>query len=472
MRYVGLKARAFCSQIRPYSFESFSYSSALQESSLLEKSIRNGCSAIYTMSNASVKDSNVVGLYELLSDLTSTDEIRLENFRLGHCVDLDEHTIEKELMNISNALSVNKQHNSAKFLDFVTLSLSSPTSRDKTLGEYGTTLLNAVMAVQKFPCFSGSVGFHFSSTLLRSSSSDEINALLEKCDEVLHEVEQKEPPMHAIATNYLTRKNAIRVADWSRRSSPQTRILACEVLRMDEKRPGLLGLPATSAASGSLSITPSVSSKKAVLRAMEDLKVSMDRCLHMERRFMDKLLPDFDNEEEFIRELCVAHVLVHVQNNLHSIEEWDYLKKNDFEPKLEASLDTIRKKNRACAEWASLYTGLAKHLFSSMSVLHRAKKYMICDDILSSLESSHVSTSFKARTVSEVERMGLVIPPKLAAVAKDLVDADFVALSGVEIRGKEWKEKLNDTVSASKADAQAEAKSVLEKIDIVCSSYM
>ena len=458
---------------RAYSFETFSFApDSADECVLLEKSIRSGCSSVYTSKSKAFKgtvhdfqQSNVVEVYELLSDLTSTEEVRLEDFQLGHCLDLHPDTIERELQIIHSVLPATR-----KSLDFATLMLQSPGETPSEVFDV-TSLKSAVTAIDMFPHFNGSLGFHFSTALLANISTQELDEALSTVSSALEGVER--PLLVAIATNYLSQESALRVAKWAKNKN--AKIMACEVLRMDERRPGLLGLPASSATSGSISINATLSTKNAVLQAMENLKVSMDRCLHMERQYMEKLHEAGEGEEgsELVRQLCVAHVLVHIQNNLHSLEEWDYLLRNDIDPRFEAALEKVKKQSKAAAEWASLYTGLARHLFSSMSVLHRTKKYMICDDILKSMGVSS-SKDGTPQTVEKVEKLGGKIPPLLAAAAKNLLDADYVALSGIEIHMNQWEQLAEEQEGGGRDEAQQKqaARTTFSKIDSVCASYV
>ena len=126
---------------------------------------------------------------------------------------------------------------------------------------------------------------------------------------------------------------------------------------MDKKRPGLLSLPVSFLTSGNESNYANLSTRDAVVQAMEDLKVSMDRCFHMERQFLDKLYDPTEDEvgaEGLLQQLCVAHILLHIQNNLHSLEEWEYLRKTDIYPRFDAALDKIKTQSKATAEGFNL----------------------------------------------------------------------------------------------------------------------
>jgi hypothetical protein len=474
-RHTGLHSQSR----RTYFFESFSYAAELSaDSTLLEKSIRSGCSAVYTSKNKACQDniygSNVTEIYELLSDLTSTEEIAIEEFMLGHCLDLHPANIEQEMQVITDTLSKTR-----KSLDFATLLLRSPEedSENKS-GLDATRLQSAVTALDEFPQFEGRIGFHFSTALLANASTEELDELLDSIHSVLQGVSR--PLLIAVAANYLSQENALRVAAWAK--CQNAKIIACEVLRMDERRPGLLCLPTLSAASGAISINATISTKNAVIQAMEDLKVSMDRCLHMERQFLEKLHNPGDGQgagDGLVRQLCVAHVLLHIQNNLHSLEEWDYLLKTNIHPGFEAALEEVRKQSKATADWAAIYTSLARHLFECMSVLHRTRKYMVCDDILQTMNNDGmlVSDQMTPQTVEQVEKDGDMIPAMLAAASKKLIDADYVALSGIEVLQKQWKQKLKDHdgrgAEVEVTDSQRKtAQTTLSKVDSICSSYV
>ena len=100
---------------------------------------------------------------------------------------------------------------------------------------------------------------------------------------------------------------------------------------------------------------------------------------------------------------------------------------------------------------------------------------MICDDILQSMNKSNASDDVKTipQTVEKVEKEGGKIPPMLAAACKNLLDADYVALSGIEIQQNQWMQcdtsETNDT-EQYKAQLQS-ARTTLMKVSSVCSSY-
>ena len=96
-----------------------------------------------------------------MSDLRSTEEISISDFSLGHCFDLHPATINMELQVIHETLL-----NSQKSLDFATLLLRSPNGqREINVGADMTCLNSAIEALDTFPQFKGSIGFHFQRNL-------------------------------------------------------------------------------------------------------------------------------------------------------------------------------------------------------------------------------------------------------------------------------------------------------------------
>ena len=86
-----------------------------------------------------------------------------------------------------------------------------------------------------------SLGFHFPTSTLQTSSGLDINRVLEDLSGVLDG--HTETPTFSIAVNYLTFENASKVADWAKMQGVSPRVIASEVLRIHDRRPSLLSAP-------------------------------------------------------------------------------------------------------------------------------------------------------------------------------------------------------------------------------------
>lgn len=426
---------------RSYGFESSPYMEESIQNSLLEKSIRAGCTSLYTRS--SMLPHQVASTYELLSDLSATEEVNLSEFTLGHCC--ASPTVEgmnKDVDDITAAMGKNRK------LDYMTFSVNPG---------YDVKAFEEMIAQGT----AASLGFHFPTSTLQTSSGLDIDRVLGDLSGVLDG--HTESPTFSIAVNYLTFENASKVADWAKMQGVSPRLIASEVLRIHDRRPSLLSAPIQkggSAATGS----PSRTSKAAMLDAMENLKVSFDRCIHMEMQYIDRLstsLPErSEGLEVNIHNLCVGHALMQSQSNILSTEEWKYLLHSRIEPQWKDAMDSVRSKSKETAEWASLYSSLAKHLFASFSEMQDTRKYLMLEDVLTEIHQQQNGSD--SMTLEEIERQGADLPLFLGEFAQNYIHADEAMLSGVEITRDH----------SSSGELNVEPEELFQKIEASCRTYV
>ena len=203
-----------------------------------------------------------------------------------------------------------------------------------------------------------------------------------------------------------------------------------------------------------------------MLEAMENLKVSFDRCIHMEMQYIERLsssLPEGDEGSQVnIHELCVGHALVQSQSNILSAEEWRFLLHNRIKPQWENAMDIVRNKSKETAEWASLYSSLAKHLFASFTEMQDARKYLLLEDVLTEIHQQQGQGGNEFLTIEEIERQGTDLPLFLGQVSQKFIDADATMLSGVEIPGDH----------SSSGELSVEPNVLFQKIEVSCQKYI
>jgi hypothetical protein len=424
-------------------------------------------------------------VYELLSDLAAIDEVDLSRFLVGHCcVPLTtpngrEDCVEvmnRDLNQIEQSFgAMSSQKKMKKGLDYVTFAVTGPSDAE------GCSKFEELVAIvdQRQP--SASIGFHFSTPLLQSlGEGDELNKTLEYLSPTLDYVAEltQKRPFVSISANYITVKNAMHVASWAKERH-DCELLASEVLRLHEKRPSLLSLPVSmSMSSQQLSRTPT----EAMVEAMENLKVSIDRCIHMEMQFIDRLFPTFSDKSEDgsgegepkleIHDLCVGHALMHTQDSIHSSEEWNYLLRRQIEPRWEHAMELVSKESKETSEWASLYTSLARHLFSSFTDVQNTRKYLLIEDVMHSIGGAEQNDVVKAVTMDDLKRASHDLSPLLGTLSKSLIKADHVTLAGVEVETHRWIEgNLGEPASAVVNTGNADPEQVILKVGKAARTY-
>ena len=424
--------------------------SAELQNSLIEKSIRAGCRAVYTQSTS--LPHQVVSTYELLSDLSATEEVDLSQFTLGHCCAIPSvENMAKEMEEIRAALGKRRQ------LDFLTVSVNR---------DCDTKILEEVMTTSSDD-EEMSLGFHFPTSILQGSADVDIDQLLLKLSDV-RTGRNIPSPTFSIAMNYLTFHNASKVAAWARKQDGNGTIIASEILRIHDRRPSLLSPPIQKGAAAATGL-PSRDSKAAMLDAIENLKVSFDRCIHMEMQYIERLsstsMPDGGSRNAVnIHDLCVGHALMQSQANILSTEEWKYLLHSQIEPRWMGAMDSVRSASKESAEWASLYSSLAKHLFASFSEMQDTRKFLLLEDVL----TGALKENGDGLTIEEIERKGSDVPAFLASVSKNFIDADMAMLSGVEVPA----ESEGEAPFLFEQGKKVEPKSLFKNIEASCSAYV
>jgi hypothetical protein len=130
---------------------------------------------------------------------------------------------------------------------------------------------------------------------------------------------------------------------------------------------------------------PDKSLQYALTAAVANFKMAMDRCMHMEKKFLQNIAPGV--EEVSPTDVCLAHVLTKTQESFRGPEEWEYILKNSVEPKLETALNVLRSKDKESSEFATLYSALSRHLFSVFLHLHQVRRLQMCSEVSEELRN-------------------------------------------------------------------------------------
>lgn len=160
------------------------------------------------------------------------------------------------------------------------------------------------------------------------------------------------------------------------REQTKSQIIACDVNKGDLRRPLLLSPPVHAIGAATAAAIP-------VAEATDRLKTAMDRCMHLERKFMDlhaKSFPDLD-----VKQLCWAHVLAQHQKQIVWPEEWRYFLTHQIHPKLNKALQNIQG-NKAGADWGAVYLPMANYMFNAFESLLEVKKQLLLADITQLLQ--------------------------------------------------------------------------------------
>ncbi len=416
------------------------------DSALLEKSIRQGCSTV--MVHSRPHDEGHRQIYELLGDLAGLEEIDLENFSIGHCINTtsDVNSSMKELIDMCKLLPTKK-------LDFVCMTLPHDVVSDAELRDQ---FLKDVESVRKEMMLDTScMGLHIPSSLLADISQDRLESLQSF-------VENSEDSFgrYALATNYFTHSAVSSLRDSITNMSQKSIVMACDVLRLHKQRPGLLNLPAKfsihhntmkmASMSGNgpekTQNTSDSSLQQELTNSIDNFKMAMDRCVHVERKYMQNIAPTAT--EIAITDVCWAHVLSQTQESFRGPEEWEYALKHSIEPKLEDALNALRKQSKEASEFTTLYSALSKHLFSVFLHLHQVRRLQMCTEVVEKLRQeipidSTAYSLLETAGMSKASKNGITIQAaeevctKLSQVAVVLSacvsEPDVVLVSGTEI---------------------------------------
>jgi hypothetical protein len=390
-------------------FESSPLLSIEADSSILEKSIRGGCRNIYTRSvvlkgEAGLDISKTVAPYELLADLHGMDEIDLQHFHIGHCLSIpNQDNWTMEIKHIDKLLR-------NKPLDFVNVNVSDVAhlcddARRQELSLHLSSLRSLLHTFTNMKVTK--VGIHFDTQSLFEASYNEMDLLIQNLSSIdIHSI--------AVATNAFTYNNASQIYSWIQDQEQQKAgnshenliVIACEANRAHHRRPALIGLPLnytpivlnrqqqqnSSGDEKEQAIEDTISSKTMKQHA-EDLKLDLDRCIHMEKQYIAKLVHDVTEhykEEKGeatvpVTDLCMGHVLLKTESSIQSIEEWQYLRQEQITPQLEKAMENVKRASLNCQEWVSLYRGIVRHLHSTFTKLLQSRKLFLSCDVLHSV---------------------------------------------------------------------------------------
>jgi hypothetical protein len=178
----------------------------------------------------------------------------------------------------------------------------------------------------------------------------------------------------SVSTNFMTSTTANDIITWANTKGIKT--ISTDVLNIFPQRPGIL-----------------TASKQVILpngqcdeqqKAVDDLKKSMDTCMHAEKQFMSKLLSSSGLNPTSI---CFAHILLQTQNKILYPEEWIYIVNNQINPTLSTSIDILKKANRECHEWSLIYLPMAKYMIQSFRRFLEVRKAHVLNDICKEINS-------------------------------------------------------------------------------------
>lgn len=365
------------------------------DATFLEKSIRQGCRTV--MIHSRPLDEGHQQIYELLGDLAAVEEIDIKDFHIGHCISLtNKLTAIKELQEMTRLL---RKPMDSVYFTFPDAAITESVQQQQFMDD--VKQVQEQMKLDK-----KSIGLHFPSSILADLNDSHVHSLRNFISD-----NNNSFGSYALATNYFTHENVTRLQDCciDIENGSSSKIIACDVLRLHKKRPGLLNAPAkfsvqrnnanntnmdgllgtkggreSSDGSGNGSDSDNESATESLdqvlTSSVESFKGAMDRCLHVENKYLADIAPSVDNKVA-VADICWAHVLTQTQESFRSPEEWEYVLSNHVKPKLEASLNTLRSHNKEAAEFATLYQTLAKHLFSVFLHMHQVRRLRMCQEM-------------------------------------------------------------------------------------------
>lgn len=405
-------------KVSRFGWESTTYSDAYVQSTLLEKSLNNGCNTIVGVSmedasmNSGAVDSTILPIYELISDLSS-DGFDLANAVIGHrflsrrnsqSVVTSERVI-TQLESIAKSMKYSRRS-----LDFVSASLPAAGSHtiESILNIYHAALSQLKSSSQEsgnsleHPSNIKMVGLDFSTDFLTSASEEQLSRLQ---SELRDYHKHKSPlPLLTIACNTFTAQKILPIIEWAR--NEEIIIIGTETLRLDPRKPGLLSLE------GIERRDIIIRDKEEALKAdgdaaMTDLKRAIDGCLHVELQYLEKLSTHPKGGGPIVdpKTVCIAHLLVQAQHTISHSEEWLYLQSQQLQPKLQESVDIIKSISEDHKNWTAIYVPMARHLISCFSKSLHVRKQQQCFEASNALKktaaSTHLSKSYGGAHVSE-----------------------------------------------------------------------
>jgi len=351
-------------------FESSPLADARLDCTLLEKSVRQGCRSI--LARGSGTDANTNSIFELLGDLALTEDIDLDSCLVGYCFSDGLGFRERE----QNARSLMETMGKGKrsLLDYVTFPVQVESD-----GSIAGSVLEERASLQDALGGPGvlKVGLDFPTAVLNGLSAASTAKLLDSLT-----VATSPPQCLTVATNVLTASQSRGIIEWSRgqRASPPLLVVSTEVLRVDSRRPALLAPVPT------LALSAAGRAKDSMTEATNDFKHAVDRCMTLEKHFMTKLQPELPSSTLVpLTDLCWAHVLMQTQNSVQSPEEWHYLLTNQVMPKLNACTDKLKSTSKAAGDWATLYAGMARYMFTTFATVQARRREVCLGEVQSAL---------------------------------------------------------------------------------------
>jgi len=416
-----------------FGWEATSFSDPDLQCALLEKSLNNGCRTIVGASMLGSTPHDFSGqmnkkaspLYELISDLTASDDLDLSTAFIGHRFLSFRNSNLATSEQITSELDgiVADMRHSGRSLDFVTVSLPTMahtkgahiTSVEGTINMCRTAISELEKASKVSSSSSSSSSSTSSSSLLGrkglkngninsidvgidltteflTSSSDE--QLLQIRNELLQFHKQVSPlSILTVACNALTAEKVLPLIEWARTES--ITVVGTETLRVDPRRPGLLSLEGIERGNAIIRRNKD-SLKEEHESAMIDLKRAIDSCLHVEMQFLEKLnskpLGGSKGEGGPLvdpKTVCIAHLLVQAQHTIAHSEEWSYLQSQQLQPKLLESVEKLKAISEEHKNWAAIYAPMARYLISCFSKLLFVRKQQHCFEVSDTLMKTH-----------------------------------------------------------------------------------
>ena len=346
----------------------------VMEAALLERAVRSNVRTIIT---------NDVGVsshvYELLADLTATEDVDFSTYLFGHRI-FKRSSVKKDGDNVITADdcikevgSINKMlekcsldKNRLKQLDFITLPPNLYHESDiphfKLLG---TQLI---------------VGMDFTTDYILESSEEAIIDEVKRLSDGVKVI--------TIATNFMTIMKASKVIAFAKQCNAI--VVSTETLRIHSKRPGLLSVISGCPSHHNIRKITQYNTPEGVSAALrtsvDNLRRSMDSCMHVEKIYLDRLQGLAPNVKK--TSLCLAHVLVQAQKNIQFPEEFNFIINSQLEPNLLAAIEEMKKANKETSSWTTLYTPMSRHLMSAFHDYLQLRKYSLCFDVSRQLNVS------------------------------------------------------------------------------------
>ena len=450
-------ARTASTTMTTVGFEASLYIDKEVESSMLERSIHSGCK--YLLANRESME-----LYQLIADLAVGDEIDPTLYTIGHRMSItskDNRSLEFDA--IEQAQHILKHTRRDKLIDFISvplLSLPGCSSFYETINELQGRFPSSNTAVY--------LPTELLSNCISQKDTDEIISILSKL--LSDRKDEADGLQLLIATNVFTAKNASRLHEWCTQQE-NISVTATEILRCDSRRPGLMNIGTRQATGGNEGAID-------VESVVEVFQKSMDSCMKVESEFLEN---EWGVKKSGIppTDICFAHVLAQTQADIVFPEEWDYIKRNMVEPKLNDNLEKIRSdenSDKKAVDWARLYLPLAKYMFHTFSLALEAKKQDILKPVIESvtgkgnfnyhafmLEIIKYVNVFKPKHISI---QGIAIPSE--NVIQGILDENDSSKgkgASVVMLEEEEGERVDGKVSYRKQDQGESINSVINRLE-------